>query len=83
MDLGVFADAQMNMSQQCAQVAKRAKGILTCFRSRVASMSREVTICQYLALGRLHLQYCVQFWVPHYNKAIEALKHVQRRAMKL
>jgi len=43
-DLGMLVNDQLPMCQPCAQIAKKASGILGCIRRSVASRSREVLL---------------------------------------
>lgn len=61
---------------------KAANSILAYVRNCVASRTKELIVCLYLALLRPYLEY-VMFWAPQYKKDIRCYSCIQRRAVNL
>jgi len=51
-DVEVLVDASLTVGHCCALVTNKASGILSCFRRRIVSKSREVILPLYSALWR-------------------------------
>lgn len=61
-DLGVLVNEKQDMTWQRVLGSQKAKCILGCVRSSVASRLRKMTLPFYSTLMRLPLQCCVQPW---------------------
>ena len=80
-DLGVLVNKKLDMRQQCALAAQKAKYVLVCIKRGVASREREVVVPLCSALVRPQLEYCA--WDPQSKKDRELLGRVQSGATKM
>ncbi|PKU29310.1 methyltransferase nsun6 [Limosa lapponica baueri] len=69
--------------QRAAAAAKKANRMLGCINKGITSRDKAVIIPLYSALVRPHLEYCGQFWSLLFNKHMDRLERVQRRATKM
>ncbi|KAJ7424347.1 hypothetical protein BTVI_06885 [Pitangus sulphuratus] len=72
-------DLGMPALSMCA-CSPETNHVLGCIKRGVASRVKEVILPLCLALVRLNLEYCVQFWGPKNRKDIDLLERVQRRS---
>lgn len=63
--------------------ARRVNCILGCIKHSIANQAKEVILPLFLELVWLHLEYCVPFWTPQYQRHIKILESIQRRVRKL
>ncbi|XP_059576042.1 uncharacterized protein LOC132246649 [Alligator mississippiensis] len=78
-DLGVIIDSKMNMSCQCQTAASKASQTLSCIQRCISSWSGEVILPLYVTVVRPQLEYCIQYWAPHFKRDVASLERVQRR----
>jgi hypothetical protein len=82
-DLGVVITSDLKWSEHCLSVATKANQMLGMVRRNIKHFTRASLIMLIKSLIRPHLEYAVQVWRPYYQKDIELLEKVQRRATKL
>ena len=82
-DLGVIISRDLKVEKQCKAARAKAFKMLGCINRNVNYKSKEVVKKLYLAYVRPHLEYCVQAWGPYFQKDIENLERVQRRATRM
>lgn len=61
-------DYSSNVSQQCDFVAEKTDGILGYIKKEYGQLTEGSYPLLRSVLVRLHLEYCVQFQVPHFMK---------------
>jgi len=79
--VGVIVSKDLKWNKQAVKKANRMLGVI---KRNFTDRSKETIMPLYKSLVRPHLEYnCLPIWSPHYQKDIELVEGVQRRATKL
>jgi hypothetical protein len=82
-DLGVIISDNLKPAAQCAKAAKRAQTVLGQISRAFLYRDRTVFMQLYKQYVRPHLEFSVQAWAPYNAADVEALKKVQKKAVKM
>ena len=83
VDLGVTIALDLKWETQVLKVVKRANSLLYLIRRSFYSMSLETFKVIYKSYVRPVLEHAVMAWSPYFQKDIDLLERVQRRATKI
>ena len=70
----------MKVSEQCEIAASKGKQILGLIWSTITYNEKqlnELIVPLYKAIVRLHLEYCIQAWMPYRKKDIDMVERIQ------
>ncbi len=82
-DLGVTIALNLKLSLHCKEAVCKAKGMLGFINKIFFFKNKDVILPMYISLVRPHLEYVVQFWLPHHAQNSAKLEAIQRRATKM
>jgi len=82
-DLSVLVQDDLKVSQQCCKAANKGNSVLGGINRAFTLKSKSIILPLCKSLVRLHLDYAIPAWCPHYQKDIAVLEQVQRRATKM
>jgi len=82
-DLGMIMQSDLKCSSQCFKAVNTANRILGMIKRTISVRDKDIILQLFKSLVRQHLEYSVQAWRPHFQKDIDLIEGVQRKATKL
>ena len=81
--MGAIFSRTLKSSSQCVAAAKSANRILGMISRTFVNKDIKTKLKLYQLLVRPKLEYCAQAWRPYWQKDIDLLEKVQKRATRL